>query len=132
MPCSFSLADEQTASSVVCRYCVLPVEPAGCATLASDGNSIFLSFSFLSSAAIVACGSLSHRLKVTTSAAGIPCCTGNRLEYDLASALQYLISEGGPLATFGCAAAAKGRPNARPIIKQNFTIFMASLLIYAR
>jgi hypothetical protein len=46
-----------------------------------------LSFSFLSSAAIVGCVSVSHRLKVMTSAAGIHYCTGNRLEYDLAGAL---------------------------------------------
>jgi hypothetical protein len=77
-----------------CRYCVLRVEPGGCATLSLGGNSIFLSFIFLSSAAVVACGSLSHRLKVAASDAGIPSFTGYRLEYDLANALQYLISEG--------------------------------------
>src|SRR5947208_1674818 len=38
-----------------CRSCALRVESGGCATLSSGGNSIFLSFSFLSSAAIVAC-----------------------------------------------------------------------------
>src|SRR3979490_3157288 len=92
------------AASIVVARTTLPllhiVEPGDCATLSSGGNSIFLSFSFFSSAAIVACGSLSHRLKVATSAAVMPSCTGYRLEYDLANALQYLISEGVPLATF--------------------------------
>src|SRR5258708_20893599 len=107
-----------------CSYCVLRVEPGVCATLASDGKSIFLSFSFLSSAAIVPSGSPSQRLMMAASATGIPSFAGYRLEYDFASALQYLISEGVPLAMF-CAAAAKGRPNAGPVIRQNFTIFMA-------
>src|SRR2546423_38755 len=59
-----------------CRYRILRLAPGGCATLSSCGNSIFLSFIFLSSAAIVACGSLSQRLKVATSDAGIPSCAG--------------------------------------------------------
>jgi hypothetical protein len=35
------------------------------------------------------------------------------------------MSEGAALATFCWAAAAKGRPNARLVIKQKFAIFMA-------
>jgi hypothetical protein len=62
---------------------------------------------------------------MVASATDIPSFAGYKLEYDLASALQYLISEGVAVAMFCCAAAAKGRPNARPVIQHNFTMFMA-------
>ena len=46
-------------------------------------------------------------------------------EYAWLSAWQYWMSEGAPLATSCWAVAAKGRPNARLVTKQNFTMFMA-------
>jgi hypothetical protein len=56
---------------------------------------------------------------------GIASFADHMLEYALPKALQYSMSEGVPLATSCWAVAAKGRPNARLVIKQNFMIFMA-------
>src|ERR1700704_1080388 len=101
------------------------VEPGDCATSWRGGNSIFWSFIIFLSVAIVFCVSPSHWPSTKASATGIPSLLDHMYEYAWLSAWQYWMSEGAALAMSCWAVAAKGRPNARLVIKQTFTMFMA-------
>src|SRR5580704_2085873 len=100
-------------------------ESGDCARSWRGGSSIFWSFILFSSVAIVFCVSVSHWPSAKASATGIPSLLDHMYEYAWLSVWQYWMSEGEALATSCWAVAAKGRPNTRLVIKQNFMIFIA-------